>query len=113
MQTAAASGRMAPLRVAVLGFGTVGQSVVRILTERPELGADVSLTAIFNRNIAKKRADWVAPSVMWTDDVAALLATRPDVVVETVGGVDLPYAWVSAALKQGISELRHRATLKP
>ncbi|MEQ1898740.1 MAG: homoserine dehydrogenase [Vicinamibacterales bacterium] len=94
---------MAPLRVAVLGFGTVGQSVVRILTERPELGADVSLTAIFNRNIAKKRADWVAPSVMWTDDVAALLATRPDVVVETVGGVDLPYAWVSAALKQGIS----------
>lgn len=103
VQTAAASGRMAPLRVAVLGFGTVGQSVVRILTERPELGADVSLTAIFNRNIAKKRADWVAPSVMWTDDVAALLATRPDVVVETVGGVDLPYAWVSAALKQGIS----------
>ena len=106
VQTAAASGRVAPLRVAVLGFGTVGQSVVRILTERPELGADLSLTAIFNRNIAKKRAAWVAsvaPSVTWTDDVAALLATRPDVVVETVGGVDLPYGWISAALKQGIS----------
>ena len=26
-----------PLRVALLGFGTVGQSVARILAERPEL----------------------------------------------------------------------------
>ncbi|MDO8795487.1 MAG: homoserine dehydrogenase [Vicinamibacterales bacterium] len=103
MHTTAASGRVAPLRVAVLGFGTVGQSVVRILTERPELGAELSLTAIFNRNVAKKRAAWVSPSVTWTDDVAALLAARPDVVVETVGGVDLPYGWVSAALTQGIS----------
>jgi homoserine dehydrogenase len=45
----------------------------------------------------------VAPDVKWTDDVAAVLALKPDVVVETVGGVDLPYAWVSAALKQGVS----------
>lgn len=103
VQTAAASGRVAPLRVAVLGFGTVGQSVVRILTERPDLGTELSLTAIFNRNVAKKRAAWVPPSVTWTDDVAALLAARPDVVVETVGGVDLPYSWISAALTQGIS----------
>lgn len=102
-QAPAASGVSTPLRVAVLGFGTVGQSVVRILTERPELASELSLVAIFNRNVAKKRAGWVAPAVTWTDDVTAVLALKPDVVVETVGGVDLPYAWVSAALKQGIS----------
>ncbi len=97
------SGRVAPLRVAVLGFGTVGQSVVRILTERPDLAPELSLVAIFNRNVARKRVDWVSPSVTWTDDVAAVLEARPDVIVETVGGVELPYAWVSAALGQGIS----------
>jgi homoserine dehydrogenase len=91
------------LRVAVLGFGTVGQSVVRILTERPELAAELLLVAIFNRNVARKRVDWVAPSVTWTDDVATILSARPDVIVETVGGVELPYNWVSAALTQGIS----------
>lgn len=103
VQSSKAAGRVTPLRVAVLGFGTVGQSVVRILTERAELAPELSLVAIFNRNVARKKADWVAPSVTWTDDAAVVLASRPDVIVETVGGVELPYGWVSAALAQGIS----------
>ena len=102
-QSSTAAGASSPLRVAVLGFGTVGQSVVRILTERTELASELTLVTIFNRNVARKRADWVAPSVTWTDDVAAVLAAKPDVIVETVGGVELPYGWVSAALAQGIS----------
>ena len=45
-----------PLRVALLGFGTVGGSVARILTERPELADRLQLTHIFNRGVARKRA---------------------------------------------------------
>ena len=55
------SGRRSARRVALLGFGTVGQSVARILTEHPPAG--VRLTHIFNRGVARKRVDWVPRDV--------------------------------------------------
>jgi homoserine dehydrogenase len=92
-----------PLRVALLGFGTVGGSVARILTERPELADRLQLTHIFNRGIARKRADWVPSSVTWTENVDDLFASKPDAVVEVVGGIDPAGGWVRRALQQGAS----------
>jgi homoserine dehydrogenase len=89
-----------PLRIALLGFGTVGGSVARILCERPELAARLQLTHIFNRDVARKRADWVSSSVVWTDDVDVLFGGKPDVVVEVVGGIDPAGGWVRRALQQ-------------
>src|SRR5687768_10800305 len=91
----------APLRVALLGFGTVGASVARILVERPELAGRIQLTHVFNRGVARKRADWVPAAVGWTEDIDELLAAKPDVVVEVIGGIDPVGAWVRRALKQG------------
>ena len=54
-------------RVALLGFGTVGRSVTRILTEQPPPG--VRLTHIFNRNVSRKKVDWVPNGVHWTDNI--------------------------------------------
>jgi homoserine dehydrogenase len=90
-----------PLRVALLGFGTVGGSVARILVERPELADRLRLTHVFNRDVARKRASWVPSTVTWTEDVDELLASVPDVVVEVIGGVDPVGAWVRRALDQG------------
>ncbi len=90
-----------PLRIALLGFGTVGSSVTRILCDRPELGDRLQLTHIFNRDVARKRADWVPAPVTWTDDIEALFAAKPDVVVEVVGGVEPAGGWVRRALEQG------------
>ena len=59
------------LKVALLGFGTVGASVARILVERPELAGRLQLTHVFNRDVARKRAAWVPASVTWTDDYDA------------------------------------------
>jgi homoserine dehydrogenase len=92
-----------PLRVALLGFGTVGGSVARILCERPELADRLELTHVFNRGIARKRVDWVPASVTWTESVDDVLQAAPDVVVEVVGGVDLAGGWVRRALQQGIA----------
>jgi homoserine dehydrogenase len=92
-----------PLRVALAGFGTVGSSVARILVERPELGDRLHLTHVFNRNAAAKRVDWTASSVTWTDDFDAVLASRPDILVEVVGGLDPAGTWVRRALEQGTS----------
>ena len=90
-----------PLRVALLGFGTVGGSVARILTERPELADRLQLTHIFNRGVARKRAAWVPSSVTWTEDVDELFASKPDAVVEVIGGIDPAGGWVRRALQQG------------
>ena len=76
--------RAEPSRIALLGFGTVGQSVARILCSGEV--RDVRLTHIFNRHVGRKRADWVPSSVCWTDSVADIIASDVDIVVEVVGG---------------------------
>jgi homoserine dehydrogenase len=103
--SAARAGGAPPraLRVALLGFGTVGASVARILAERPELSDRLHLTHVFNRSVARKRAGWVPASVTWTEDLDELFAAGPDVLVEVVGGVDPARAWVIRAMEQGAS----------
>ena len=88
-------------RVALLGFGTVGQSVARILCsgEVP----NVRLTHIFNRNITRKRVDWVPPSVCWTESADEVLQSDADIVIEVVGGLRPAYDWVRGALLAGKS----------
>lgn len=88
-------------RVALLGFGTVGQSVARILCsgEVPH----VQLTHVFNRNVEKKRVDWVPPSVCWTDSADDVLNSDVDIVIELVGGLHPAYEWVRGALMSGKS----------
>ena len=98
-----AANQKAPLKVALLGFGTVGASVARILVERPELANRLQLTHVFNRGVSRKRADWVPSSVVWTDSFDDILSGWPDVVVEVVGGVTPAHEWVSKAIEQGAS----------
>ncbi len=89
------------LKVALLGFGTVGSSVARILCDRQPQG--IALTHVFNRNVERKRADWVPASVQWTSDVEAILRSEANVVVELVGGLDPTGVWVRRALEAGKS----------
>src|SRR3954467_5107911 len=87
-----------PLRVALLGFGTVGQSVARILAERPELRDRLQLTHVYNRSVSRKRVDWVADTVTWTEDLDEIFASTPDIVVEVMGGVEPAFAVVTRAM---------------
>ena len=81
--TAAQSNGRAPLRIALFGFGTVGSSVARILLESKPDG--VEITHVYNRNVARKRVDWVPASVTWSEDWEEVLASSVDVIVELVG----------------------------
>ena len=89
------------VRVGLLGFGTVGQSVAKILCDGHV--PRVELLHIFNRGIAGKRVDWVPPSIKWTENIDDVLASDVDVVVELVGGLHPAYEWVRAALLAGKS----------
>ena len=90
-----------PARVALMGFGTVGQSVARILCsgEVPQ----VQLTHIFNRDVNRKRVDWVPSSVTWTDSADDIINSNASIVIEVVGGIRPAYDWIKGALLAGKS----------
>ncbi len=87
------------MKVAILGFGTVGNSVARILCEHPPKG--VELSCIFNRGIDRKRVSWVPSSVLWTDNFDEVLAAQPDIVIELAGGLQPAGEWVRLSLAAG------------
>lgn len=89
-----------PLKVAILGFGTVGASAARILAEQKVPG--LTLTHVYNRNVARKRVDWL-PSVIWTEDLESVLTSDADVIVELMGGLHPAHDCVRRALQAGKS----------
>ena len=98
--TASLSARR-PLRIALFGFGTVGSSVARILVESKPHGLE--LTHVFNRGVARKRVNWVAQSVAWSENAEEVLAADVDVIVELAGGLEPAGGWVRKALEAGKS----------
>ncbi|HVC20552.1 MAG TPA: homoserine dehydrogenase [Vicinamibacterales bacterium] len=90
-----------PCRFALLGFGTVGQALVRSLVDDPR--PELQLTHIVNRDVSRKRVPWTPGTVRWTDDLAEVLDSDVDVIVELIGGVDPAGAWMRAALEAGKS----------
>jgi homoserine dehydrogenase len=89
-------------KVAILGFGTVGSSVARILCERTRTG--LTLTHICNRNLdRKKNADWLPSHVQWTKDINDVLSSEADIVVEVIGGLQPAGDWIRSALRGGKS----------
>jgi len=93
------------VKVALLGFGTVGSSVARVLAASKFPG--VELTHIFNRNVERKRssdaAKVVPGSVKWTDNIDVILGSDVDIVVELMGGLNPVEGWIRKALAAGKS----------
>ena len=94
-------GRDSACRVALIGFGTVGRSVAKILCETNS--ESVKLTHICNRNVARKKQDWVPASVVWTEDVESVLKSDADVIIELIGGLKPAEQIVRTALESGKS----------
>lgn len=96
-----------PLRVALLGAGTVGREVARAIIERgPDLAVDgapaLALAGIAVRDVAAAAARGM-PRELLTDAPAHLLASGDaDVVVELMGGDEPASTLVAAALGAGL-----------
>src|SRR4029077_14649137 len=89
------------LRIALAGFGTVGRSVAKLLCQ--EANDSFELTHIFNRNVARKKVDWMPASVRWTESISDLLSSGADILVELVGGIEPAGEWIRKALRAGKS----------
>lgn len=85
-----------PLRVAVLGCGTVGTGVVRHLAQHPSA---FEVTGVVVRDAGKVRE--VPANVRVTTNLDEALE-RADVLVEVAGGVDQAHAAVRWAVERGL-----------
>lgn len=92
--------------MALIGFGTVGRAVAKILSETVlgESGdGSLRLTHICNRNVERKKQPWVPDDVIWTDDFHAVLDSDADIVIELIGGLNPAEEIVRGALQAGKS----------
>jgi homoserine dehydrogenase len=94
-----------PLKVALLGCGTVGTQVARLLADQSadlaaRIGAPVSLAGIAVRR-PNKHPD--VPAALLTADATALVASDVDLVVEVIGGIEPARTLLLAALRTGKS----------
>lgn len=93
------------VNVGVLGLGTVGTGVARVLLEQRELlktrsGLSFNLAAIAELDWTKER-DLDLSGVKCTSNVKELLEDpQIDVIVETIGGYEPAFSFISKALQQ-------------
>ena len=88
-------------RVALVGFGTVGRAVAKILCETAN--PSLRLTHICNRNVERKKQPWVPADVIWTADFREVLSSDADIVIELIGGLTPAEEFVRGALLAGKS----------
>lgn len=93
--------RTSACRVALVGFGTVGRSVAKILCDSTD--GRLRLTHICNRNVERKKQPWVPSDVIWTEDFQAVLNSDAEIVVELIGGLHPAGDLVRGALTAGKS----------
>jgi len=105
---AAASGgseRSSACRVGLIGFGTVGRAVAKILRESGD--RSLRLTHICNRNVERKKQacspNNVPADVIWTEDVQSVLSSDVHIVIELIGGLNPAEHIVRSALQAGKS----------
>ncbi|GAB2963387.1 homoserine dehydrogenase [Micromonospora polyrhachis] len=97
------------MRLALLGCGTVGAEVVRLLHEQAtdlaaRIGAPLEIAGIAVRRLGRDRGPLpVDPSLFTTDALSLVKRDDVDVVVEVVGGIEPARTWLVEALRAGKS----------
>lgn len=100
-------GAGATVGVALLGMGTVGAEVLRLLNERAEeftarIGGPLEVRGIAVGDLSKPRPG--VDKALLTDDALGLVKRDDiDLVIEVIGGIDYPRQVVTTALKSGKS----------
>lgn len=96
-----------PVRIALLGYGTIGGALHRLLVEHAHhiqrtTGRDIVVTCALVRDASRARAGIAGSSMQLVDNADELFATAPDIVCEALGGVDPARSLVLRALSGGI-----------
>ncbi|MFA6008735.1 MAG: homoserine dehydrogenase [Desulfobacteraceae bacterium] len=97
---------MRQINVGVIGFGTVGTGVVKLLTESRELissriGAELHLKYVADLDIDRDRGVKIDKSVLVTDINRVLDDPELDIVVELIGGETIAKKVILRAIENG------------
>ncbi|WP_052947712.1 homoserine dehydrogenase [Aneurinibacillus tyrosinisolvens] len=96
---------MKKFRIVLLGLGTVGSGVVRILQSHAErikkqAGGEFEIAGILVRNPLKERNVTVDASLL-TMDFHQLIEQPVDIVIDAMGGLDPTLHYVESAIQKG------------
>ncbi len=103
-----ANGDRRPLRLALLGCGSVGSQVVRLLHEQSDdltarVGAPIELVGVAVRRPELQR-DADVPAHLLTGDAMGLVSSGDvDLVIEVIGGIEPARSLILTALENGAS----------
>ena len=94
------------LKVALLGCGTVGAEVVRLLDTSADdltarIGARLEIAGIAVRRLQKRRELPVSDSLFTTDAAALVARDDIDIVIEVIGGIEPARELILTALRAG------------
>ena len=94
------------INIGLLGFGTVGQGVYRILQEKGEdlkalLGTEIEIKSILVRDLYKERGTEVPLSKLTLNPEDIVSDENIDIIVEVTGDVELSYRIISRAFDRG------------
>ena len=95
------------VQIGLLGFGTIGSSVYRLIQKEHDQileGTGVDLRVKKVLEIAPGRIPAEAPAGLFTADFAEIVDDPSiDIVVEVIGGTDVAFDFVDAAMRKGKS----------
>lgn len=97
-----------PITVALLGAGVVGSQVARLIVEQADdltarVGAPLEVVGVGVRSLGGDRGIPLDASLMTTDLPGLIESTRPDIVVEVLGGIEPARTLILQAFDSGAS----------
>ena len=101
-----ADAQVRPIRIALIGAGTVGSKVASLMLEQADdlearSGAPLVLVGVGVKDGKKSRPH--IPVELITTDIPGLLAKDIDIVVEVMGGIEPARTYILDAMSRGIS----------
>jgi homoserine dehydrogenase len=97
---------MEKIRIGLMGLGTVGKGVVRILNDHHEdlvrqTGSQIEIAKILVKDHTKSRGVNIDSSLLTTDPLELIDAPDIQIIVEVMGGITDTKQWIKQALQNG------------
>ena len=94
------------IRAALLGFGTVGTGVYKVIQKQkedmiPKIGSQIEIKKILVRNLEKAAAKVEDPAVLTNNCDEIVNDPEIDIVIELIGGIEPARSYILAAINAG------------
>lgn len=94
------------IKVGLMGFGTVGTGVVRLVDSYKEdffnqTGSVIEVSRILVRNPEKERSVFVNSDIVTTDPRELIYDQEVEVIIEVMGGIEPARTYILEAIEQG------------